>query len=495
MAYGMAENLDKNQEKKGDERDRNAGKTATDAMHLKMAREEVREGQALLKAVVDAFDGSIYVSSADFEILFMNRHSIARTGRNACGERCYEAFHGRRQVCPFCVMDQVQRGQNVTFDIHNPNDNCWYHSVNTPIRHVDQTISLLALVTDITDRKRAEEALRESATSLRKENVLLRSHLHERHKFGDIVGKSRVMQRVYEQIVDAAASDATVIIYGEPGTGKELVAHAVHDMSDRRDNRFVPVHCGAIPENLIESEFFGYKKGAFSGATGDKEGYIDFAKGGTLFMDEVGEIGRHLQVKLLRVIEGGGYTPVGSSQVKQSHVRIIAATNRDLKALVATGAMREDFFYRIHIIPIHLPPLRERKEDLPLLVNHFLRLYCGKQNLPPMTDTFMETLHAYNWPGNIRELQNVIIRFCSLKKLDLTLGAAQPVDLSETLPLPALNQEEQTLRDRMNAYERQLILGALERHHWRRSAVARRLGIDRKTLFSKIKHHNIAPKT
>jgi transcriptional regulator with PAS, ATPase and Fis domain len=490
----MEESAEKNNDKRY-ENTRQAGKMTTDATHLKMAREEVREGKALLKAIFDAFDGSIYASSAEFEILYMNQQLIARIGRNASGERCYEALHGRRQICPFCVMDQVQQGQNVDFEILNPGDNHWYHSVNSPIRHVDETISLLALVTDINDRKRAEEALRESANFLRKENLLLRSHIQERHKFGDIVGKSRVMQRVYEQIVNAAASDATVIIYGEPGTGKELVAHAVHDMSDRRDNRFVPVHCGAIPDNLIESEFFGYKKGAFSGASGDKEGYIGFAKGGTLFMDEVGEIGRHMQVKLLRVIEGGGYTPVGSSQVKQSNVRIIAATNRDLKELVASGAMREDFFYRVHIIPIHLPPLRERKEDLPLLVDHFLRLYCGKQNLPPVTDTFMETLQTYNWPGNVRELQNVIIRFCSLKKLDLSDGATHRACVPENLPLPALDGSGEDLRERMNTHERKLILDALERYQWRRSEVARRLGIDRKTLFTKIKQLKIEKKS
>jgi len=186
------------------------------------------------------------------------------------------------------------------------------------------------------------------------------------------------MQDVYEFILQAAATQANVIIYGESGTGKELVAKAIHETSDRSKKSFVTVHCGAIPETLMESEFFGYKKGSFTGANLDKRGYLDEADGGTLFLDEVGEIGLNMQVKLLRAIAGGGYTPVGSSTKKNTDVRIVAATNRNLRDMVKRGIMREDFFYRIHILPIYLPPLRDRKDDLPLLVDHFLQIQDKK---------------------------------------------------------------------------------------------------------------------
>ena len=181
--------------------------------------------------------------------------------------------------------------------------------------------------------------LRESQDHLRQENLRLKESIAERRQFGDIVGQSRVMQAVYVQIEEAAATDASVVIYGEPGTGKELVAHAIHERSKRGKKRFVPVHCGAIPENLIESEFFGYRKGAFSGATSDRSGYIEYADKGTLFLDEIGEISHHMQVKLLRVLEGGGYTPVGGNQAAHADLRIISATNRDLSERIAAGAM------------------------------------------------------------------------------------------------------------------------------------------------------------
>ena len=207
----------------------------------------------------------------------------------------------------------------------------------------------------------AEETLSESEGKPR-----LRSSQHNRDRFGNIIGKSPAIQRVYELILNAAATDANVILYGESGTGKELVAHAIHEMSSRKSGSFVPVNCGAIPETLMESEFFGHRKGAFTGAIIDKHGFLDLADGGTLFLDELGEIGQSMQVKLLRAIDGGGFTPIGGSQVKTPDLRIIAATNRDVAEQVRKGVIREDFFYRIHVIPIQLPALRERKEDIPL---------------------------------------------------------------------------------------------------------------------------------
>lgn len=462
-----------------------------DLSQLKQARREMKESQALFQAIVEGFEGFLYVCDADYRLSYLNPQCRQRVGYDAVGEICYRAIHRRETPCPFCVQDQVQEGETVRFEMINPKDRRWYLSTNSPIHHIDGRTSLLAMVTDINNHKQAEAALRAAEIETKQENIFLRSRITKRHKFGGIVGKSPAMQRVYEQILSAAATDATVIIYGEPGTGKELVAKAIHEMSDRRNHRFVPVHCGAIPENLIESEFFGYKKGAFSGADTDRAGYVDFANGGTVFLDEIGEVSLHMQIKLLRVIEGSGFTPVGSSQVKQSNIRIIAATNRDLRERITRGRMREDFYYRIHILPIHLPPLKDRKEDLPLLIDHFLKLYGARHNPPPLTDHMLSRLVNYDWPGNIRELQNVIIRYCSLQVIDLNVTPSADSGQKRATEASLASGRIKDLKSMLAAHERLLISQALEQHRWHRTQVAAQLGIDRKTLFSKMKRYGL----
>ncbi len=467
-----------------------------DVTLIRKTQVDLEEQRAQLVAILDAFEGQIYVADKDYRLTYANEQLTSKISPAAIGQNCYQAIHGRKTACPFCVLDQVRAGQTVRFEVKNPRDQHWYFSMNAPIRHVDGSISLLAMITDINDRKNAEQALRESEIHLLHENIFLRTQIKERSKFGNIVGQSPAMQQVYEHILNAGATDATVALFGEPGTGKELVANAIHDMSERRDKRFVPVHCGAIPENLIESEFFGYKKGAFSGALADKAGYLDFADGGTLFLDEVGEISPHMQVKLLRVIEGSGYTPVGSNQNKNSNVRIITATNRDLKLLVKNGLMREDFFYRIHILPIHLPPLRGRKEDLSLLIDHFMSQYAGKRNVPPLTTKLMEKLYHYDWPGNVRELQNVIVRYCNQKEIDLTGAAGKPEAPPNQMSFPGSDQKTpKDLNAMLAKYEQLLILTTLNQFHWHRQKVAQALNIDRKTLFNKMKRYGLLTQT
>ena len=371
--------------------------------------------------------------------------------------------------------------------------------------HIPGAGQFIASFTDITARKEAEQALLENHEYLQKENIRLRSSIRERYRFCDIIGKSQGMQEVYEFILQAAATQANVIIYGESGTGKELVAKAIHETSDRSQKGFVTVNCGAIPETLMESEFFGYKKGAFTGANMDKNGYLDEADGGTLFLDEVGEIGLNMQVKLLRAIAGDGYTPVGSNTIKNADVRIVAATNRNLRELVRRGVMREDFFYRIHILPIYLPPLRERKDDLPLLVDHFMKLY--DKNHPPLPANIVEALLNYNWPGNIRELQNVLYRYLTLKRLDFT-GAPTTghehmekllPQVHDSMPISTspgiyserpsqISQDDGDLRleENLKLMERDHILKALSENNWHRGRTADALGINRKTLFLKM---------
>lgn len=457
---------------------------------------EPNEQKAQLAAILDSFEGQIYVSDNDYRLIYANEQLISKIGHRAIGQYCYQAIHGRKSPCPFCVIDQVTAGQTVRFEVKNPRDQHWYYSMNAPIQHMDGSTSLLAMITDINDRKNAEQALRESEIHLLHENIFLRTQIKERKKFGNIVGQSAAMQQVYEHILNAGASDATAILFGEAGTGKELVAHAIHDMSERRNKRFVPVHCGAIPENLIESEFFGYKKGAFSGALTDKPGYLEYADGGTLFLDEVGEISPHMQVKLLRVLEGGGYTPVGSTQNKTADVRIVAATNRDLQLLVKNGLMREDFFYRIHILPIHLPPLRERKGDLPLLIRHFMEMHAGKRNVPPLTAKLMEKLYHYDWPGNVRELQNVIVRYCNQNTIDLTGASSKPEAPPDQMSYPdTAGMGPKNLNEMLAKYEKLLILTTLNQNQWHRRKAASALGIDRKTLFNKMKRYGLITPT
>lgn len=261
-------------------------------------------------------------------------------------------------------------------------------------------------INDVTEKQKQDNTIRQ-------ENKELRERLKARCS-GDIVGNSPQITAVFDLIAKAAAVDDNVVVYGESGTGKELAARAIHDGSSRYQQPFVAVNCGAIPESLFESELFGYKKGAFTGATADKKGYLDQADGGTLFLDELGEISLMGQVKLLRAIEHGGFTPVGGAQIHRPDVRIIAATNRDLLERVNEGAMRRDFYYRIHVIPIHLPPLRERKADIPLLVEHFLKAYPSNKRFEYMDSEMLHAFMLYDWPGNVRELQNVLYQYLSL---------------------------------------------------------------------------------
>jgi len=339
--------------------------------------------------------------------------------------------------------------------------------------------AVLSTLRDITERVLREMEIQEEADLLRKENIDLRFSMKERYRFANIIGKSQPMQEVYELILKAAHSDANVSVFGESGTGKELVARAIHELSSRKGEEFVTVNCGAIPDNLLESEFFGHKKGAFTSAHMDKVGYLDIADKGSLFLDEIGELSLSMQVKLLRAIDGGDYAPVGSNRTKKSDFRVIAATNSDQIEQVKEGFMREDFFYRINVIPIALPPLRERREDIPLLVDHFLKLYSPGQKPPRVPGEIMDAMYTYPWPGNVRELQNVIRRYLSMGRWDF-LNSKQGIQEEQNL-------EGLKLRNAVEDLEKTAIFKALEQTRWNRSQAAAILGISRRALFRKMK--------
>ena len=345
-------------------------------------------------------------------------------------------------------------------------------------------------VRDITEAKLREITMQQDAEHLRRENINLRSSIKDRFRLGNIIGKSRAMQEVYERILSAAATNANVIIYGDSGTGKELVAKAIHEMSTRSQKPFVPVNCAAIPEPLLESEFFGHKKGAFTGAHADKRGFLDIADGGTLFLDEVGELRLSLQAKLLRAIEDGGYTPVGSTVNKAADFRVIAATNRDLLEELRKGDMREDFFYRIHVIPINVPPLRDRREDIPLLLEHFLKRYSEDGKMKPVPGDVIGELINYDWPGNVRELQNAIQRYLAVERLEFIPSRHSNPGKSGTDQKrveEAGGQEDLLLEGTLMEAERVAIRKALDRCLGNRTRTAKMLGISRKTLLRKLK--------
>ena len=265
-------------------------------------------------------------------------------------------------------------------------------------------------------------------------------------------------------------------------------------MSERSQAAFVVVNCGAIPESLLESEFFGYKKGAFTGAERNKHGYLDLADGGTLFLDELGEIGLNMQVKLLRAIDEGGFTPIGGSGVHKPDIRLIAATNRSLPDMVRIGAMRKDFYYRINIIPIDLPPLRDRKEDLTLLIDYFIEKFAGDKTVPPLTGKVIDIFYRYDWPGNIRELQNIITRYISLKKIDFVheLPVAD-FDADQQAADAPLNDRQIDLPASVEILEKRMIRDAMVRSQWHRGKAAAFLNIDRKNLYMTLTKYNINP--
>ncbi len=367
----------------------------------------------------------------------------------------------------------------------------WIEGIGNQLEWQGQPTVLLT-ARDITEAKLKEISMQEEADNLRRQNVKLRTSIKERYRFGKIVGKSAPMQKIYEQILNSSAASASVVIYGESGTGKELVARAVHELSRRSQKKFVAVNSSAIPENLLESEFFGHKKGAFTNAYSDRPGYLDLADGGTLFLDEVGDLTPSLQAKLLRVLEEGTYSPVGSSVVKHADFRLLSATNKNLAELVKKGDMREDFFYRIHIIPINLPPLRDRKEDIPLLVEDFLESFTTEKRLIHLPGNVMETLTNYHWPGNVRELQNVIQRYLAVGLVELLAGPAGRERASGETAAPAeLENTGGSLQESIDHLEAQIISKTIREYNGNKSRAAEVLNVSRKTLARKMKRFGL----
>ena len=335
---------------------------------------------------------------------------------------------------------------------------------------------------------------------LRQENAELRAQLRERYRFDNVIGQSPAMQQVFQALELVAPMNSTVLINGETGTGKELIARTVHHNSPRADNRFVAFNAAAIPEPLAEAELFGHAKGAFTGAVAARVGRFELAHKGTIFIDEVGLMSLSLQAKLLRALQEREIERVGESRPIKFDARVIAATNSDLKKLVKEGTFREDLYYRLHVIPISLPPLRERREDIPLLARHFVEKSCKSNNLPlrTLSQEALRVLMAHPWPGNIRQLENAIEHAVAMTGADRDIGAAAlPADIiggsaSLLLPTVAIPDEGINFTAVVSQLERELIARCLEKTGGNKRQAARLLQLSRTTLIDKLHRLNIA---
>ena len=361
--------------------------------------------------------------------------------------------------------------------------------------NLDDDVRILTIIASmIAQAVKLRRAAQEEQERLEAENERLRAELKDRFRPSNIIGNSHEMQIVYDQIAQVCRSPATVLIHGETGTGKELVAHAIHYNSDRADQPFVKAHCAALPETIIESELFGHEKGSFTGATTDRKGRFELANGGTLFLDEIGDIPPSIQIKLLRVLQEREFERIGGTKTIQVNVRVITATNKDLMALVNEGKFREDLYYRLHVFPIYVPPLRKRKADIVLLADYFLDKYAkssGRQ-IRRLSSAVIDMLMSYHWPGNVRELENVIERSVLVAEGDVI----HPHHLPPTLQTAETSgtATQGNLKTLVDQYERDIIKDALKSSRGNVAAAARTLGTTQRILGYKVGKHRIDPK-
>jgi PAS domain S-box-containing protein len=426
--------------------------------------------------ILDSIADGVFTIDMDYKITSINRAAETILGireEEALGKFCYEIFHA--SICEHsCAMKETLiTGRNIV--------NRTIFIVNSRGDRVPVSISTALLKNEKGETMGGVETFRDIT-----EIEELRKTIEARFTFEDIVSKDKVMQEIFHILPDIAESDSSVLIEGPSGTGKELMARAVHNLSRRSEKPMITINCAALPDTLLESELFGYKAGAFTDARKDRPGKIAAAQGGTIFLDEIGEISRALQVKLLRFLQSHEYEPLGDTKTVKADVRIIAATNKNLYSEVQAGNFRDDLYYRLNVITIDLPPLHKRKEDIPFLVKHFIRQFNALKgkNIEGASDAVMNVLMEYSYPGNIRELENIIEHSFVL----CNDSYIQPAHLPRFLrgadtPLP----ETMTLDE----VERLYIIKSLEKNDWNRSRTADELGIDASTLWRKMKKYQI----
>ncbi len=431
---------------------------------------------ARTEAILESISDGVFTVDQNWLITSFNRAAEQITGvtrREAIGRHCSEVF--RSSMCGAdCALKQtLKSGRPIVGKsgyIVDAGGNRIPISVSTAVLR-DSSGSVVGGAETFRDLSEVEA---------------LRQELEGRFRVGDLSSRSPLMQRVFEVLPAIAASPSTVLILGETGTGKELVARTIHSLSSRNNGPFIAVNCSALPDTLLESELFGYKAGAFTGANRDKPGRFALARGGTLLLDEIAEISPMLQVKLLRVLQDRIYEPLGATRSETADIRIIAATNRDLLEQTRKGQFREDLYYRVNVVRIELPPLRRRKEDIPLLVGQFITRFnrLQRKTVQGIAAETLSLLMAHDWPGNIRELENVIERAFILCGEGEIRTSHLPAELTAFYTGAGRKSEVSSAHDILDA---QAIRAALERHHGNRSAAARELGIHKTTLFRRIK--------
>ena len=429
--------------------------------------------------ILDSIADGVFTVDRDWKITSFNRAAEEITGisrEEAIGQRCCDVFHA--SICESsCALKE-------SFATGRPQMNRAVYIIDADGNRVPISISAAVL-------KDRQGEIIGGVETFRDLSALeeLRRELEKKYSFQDIISKNSEMLKIFDILPGIAESDSTVLIEGESGTGKELIARAIHNLSARKEKPMVAVNCGAIPDTLLESELFGYKAGAFTDARSDKPGRFALAEGGTVFLDEIGDISPALQVKMLRVIQERIYEPLGGTESVKADIRIITATNQKLEALVKAGKFREDLFYRVNVIRIKLPPLRERKEDIPLLVEHFIRRFntLKKKLIAEIAPDALAVLMSYNYPGNIRELENVIEHafvLCHSSTIHIS-------DLPENIR--PQKQPAAVSTGSLDDLETAFIIETLKKNNWHRNKTARELGMHKTTLWRKMKRHGISP--
>jgi PAS domain S-box-containing protein len=434
--------------------------------------------------ILDSIADGVFTVDGDWNITSFNRAAEEITGiprERAIGRKCFDVFQANICQTNCALRDTMNSGRrwlDRRIDILNSKGEKVPVSISTSILR-DETGREVGGVETFRDLSEIE---------------LLRKEIDNRYTFQDIISKSHKIRRILEILPDIAASDCTVLVEGPTGSGKELVAKAVHNLSKRSKHRYVAVNCGALPDTLLESELFGYKKGAFTDARQDKPGRFALAEDGTLFLDEISDISTALQVKLLRVLQEREYEPLGATSTVKANVRVIAATNRSLIEQVARGSFREDLYYRLNVVKIVLPPLAERREDIPLLTAHFIRQLNAEQGkqVESISEEALAVLMQHSFPGNVRELQNIIEHafvLCHGKRIELDCLPAELVDGGPSGPPPP--SPAGSANPLLEA-EANTILRTLRKHDGHRARTAAELGIDKTTLWRKMKKYAIS---